>query len=322
MTVDNASVNLQNFADDVRDGLSAPRKSIPCVYFYDTRGSQLYEDICRQSEYYPARAEIEILQTNSAEIAGLFTEDAVLIELGSGSAIKTRYLIEAFLERHGSVHYIPIDVSETMLEASAAELRSHYSQLTVEPVVARYEEALARIEETHQEPKLVLWLGGSIGNLGQKEAAAFLKNIIHGLTRQNYLLVGIDLFKDKSLLESAYNDSAGVTAEFNLNLLNRINHELGGSFDLGNFSHHAVFNEAAGRIEMYLQSNIEQTVQIRNLNLEIKLAAGELIHTENSYKYKLEEIEFLALRIGRRLRKQWFDSERRFSLNLFTADNS
>ncbi|MFC1583074.1 L-histidine N(alpha)-methyltransferase [Candidatus Neomarinimicrobiota bacterium] len=322
MASDHTAVNLQNFADDVRNGLSAPRKYIPYVYFYDDRGSRLFEEICRQPEYYPTRAETEILQMYSAEIANLINKNAVLIELGSGNSIKTRYLIEAFLERHGNAHYIPIDVSDTILEASAADLRSHYSHLTIEPVVARYDDGLARIEETHQEPKLVLWLGGSIGNLGQKEAAAFLNNIVLGLTRHDQLLVGIDLFKDKSVLESAYNDSAGVTAEFNLNMLNRINNELGGNFNLGNFSHQAIFNEAAGRIEMYLRSNLAQTIRIADLDLDIELADGELIHTENSYKYKLKEIETLGYRIGRRLKKQWLDSKRRFSLNLFAANNS
>jgi dimethylhistidine N-methyltransferase len=320
MTVDHTAINLQNFADDVRDGLSAPRKYIPCVYFYDARGSRLYEDICRQPEYYPARAEIEILQAHSAEIANLVAENAVLIELGSGSAVKTRYLIEAFLERHSSAYYIPIDISDTMLEASAAELRSHYPRLTVEPVVARYEEGLARIEETHLEPKLVLWLGGSIGNLGKDEAAAFIGDMVHSLTRQDHLLVGIDLFKDQAVLESAYNDAAGMTAEFNLNLLHRINNELGGNFNLGDFSHHAVFNETDGRIEMYLRSNTEQTIRIDDL--EVRLAKGELIHTENSYKYKLEEIDALALSIGCQVKQQWLDLKGRFSLNLFIAESA
>lgn len=320
--IDSDDSNLLGFSADVRRGLTARTKHIPCIYFYDARGSHLFEEICQQPEYYPARAELEILQINSTEIANLFTENAVLIELGSGSSMKTRCLIEAFLKRHGSVHYIPIDVSETTLEAATAELNSRYSHLTVEPVVARYEEGLAQIEATHQQPKLVLWLGGSIGNLGKKEAAAFLKNIIHGLTRQDLLLVGIDLFKDKLFLESAYNDSAGVTAKFNLNILNRINNELGGNFDQGNFSHHAVFNEDAGRIEMYLRSNLKQTIRINDLDLVIRIADGELIHTENSYKYKFEEIEILGLRIGRLLNKQWLDSKRRFSLNLFSANNS
>ncbi|MFC1543197.1 L-histidine N(alpha)-methyltransferase [Candidatus Neomarinimicrobiota bacterium] len=320
--IDSDDSSLHSFAADVHRGLTARTKHLHCVYFYDDRGSQLFEEICQQPEYYPARAEAEILQAHAAELATLLTEDTALIELGSGSSIKTRYLIEAFMERHDSVHYIPIDVSETMLVETTAELRSYYSNLTVEPVVARYEEGLAQIEETHQEPKLVLWLGGSIGNLGKKEAAAFLKNIVHGLTRHDHLMVGIDLFKDKSFLESAYNDSAGLTAEFNLNILNRINNELGGNFNLGNFSHLAVFNEYAGRIEMYLRSNLAQTIRIDDLDLEIKLADGELIHTENSHKYKFEEIETLGLRIGRRLKKQWLDSKRRFSLNLFTAISS
>jgi len=307
----------QSFAADVRQGLLANPKHIPCVYFYDKKGSQLFEEICRQPEYYLTRAELVILQTHSTAIAREFMQKAVLIELGSGSSLKTRYLIEAFLARHGSVHYIPIDVSRTILESSTTELNSSYAGLTVEPLVARYEEGLAQVEATHQEPKLVLWLGGSIGNLSREEAAAFLENIADGLARQDHLLIGIDLLKDRAILESAYNDAAGVTAQFNLNILARINRELGGNFNLDNYSHYAVFNSAAGRIEMYLRSNVQQTIHISALDLEIVLAESELIHTENSYKYKLEEIELLGHGIGRQLKQQWLDSKGRFSLNLF-----
>jgi L-histidine N-alpha-methyltransferase len=306
----------EEFARDVRAGLTANPKHLSCRYFYDREGSQLFEEICRLPEYYLTRAETEILRAHAPAIIDGMAERLTLVELGSGSAVKTRLLIEAALSHGGSLRYVPIDISTTMLEESCLGLLTDYPALQIVAVAGEYREGLRRLKAEPIRPKLVLWLGSNVGNFDRPQAADFLGQVRATLSSRDRLLVGIDLRKDRAVLERAYDDARGVTARFNANILVRINRELGGHFDLGRFRHRAVYDEAAGRIEMYLVSTSAQRVAIDALGLEAALAAGEAIHTENSYKYSPAEIQALAASAGLTVARQWFDAGRRFSLNL------
>ena len=304
------------FARDVRVGLTAAPKWLPCRYFYDAEGSALFEEICSLPEYYLTRTERQILAERAAEIAGLFQEPIALVELGSGSAAKTRLLIEAFLQRHRCLRYVPVDISPSILEDSSLALLEEYPRLEIVAVAAEYAQGLAHLQAVTGQPKLILWLGSNVGNLDRPQAAAFLRQVGRAMTDQDRLLIGIDLRKDRATLERAYDDSRGVTSRFNMNLLSRINEELGGRFDLASFRHRAIYNAEMGRVEMHLESCRTQRVQIEALELEVPFEAGETIHTENSYKYSLAEIEMLCSASGFRVERQWLDEGRLFSVNL------
>jgi len=306
------------FAEEVERGLTAPSKRLPCRFFYDGQGSLLFEEICALPEYYLTRTERQILCENADEIAGLFPREIALVELGSGSAAKTRLLIEAFLRRHTTLRYLPIDISPTILEESSLELLRAYPRLEVVAVAAEYQEGLVRLRSETGRPKLILWLGSNVGNLDRDEAARFLSSVRESMAEEDRMLVGVDLRKERSILERAYDDSRGVTARFNLNVLARINRELGGRFDLARFRHRAVYNESMGRVEMYLDSLVDQRVRIEALDREIPFAAGEAIHTENSYKYSRGEIAELADAAGLRVERGWSDEAGHFSLNLLS----
>jgi L-histidine N-alpha-methyltransferase len=308
---------LAAFTRDVAAGLSASPKRLSCCYFYDALGSALFEAICRLPEYYLTRAEEEILRDHSEEIAALFPAPTDLIELGSGSAVKTRLLIEAFLRRHPVQRYVPLDICRTVLEESSLELVRAYPNLTVLAIAAEYHEGLDYLRTKEAQGKLILWLGSNIGNFERKEAARFLRQLRQTLAPGDRLLIGIDLRKDRATLEAAYDDPCGVTAAFNRNILARINRELGGSFDLRTFAHRAVYDEEQGRVEMYLVSDRAQRVMIEKAELEISFSAGEAIHTENSVKYSLAEIDMLARTVGVRRERSWFDGQKRFGLHLF-----
>lgn len=309
---------LQNesFADAVASGLSREPKQLDCRFFYDETGSLLFEKICELPEYYLTRSEREILTDRSGEIARLFPADTVLVELGSGSSAKTDLLISAWIREHGSLRYEPIDISEEILRESSLQLLERHRHLTVHAIAGHFEDGLRRIEAELPNPKLVLWLGSTIGNLTRGQAIAFLRNVRGSLDENDGLVIGIDLRKDVAILEGAYNDAAGVTADFNLNLLDRINAELGGKFDRSRFRHEAKFNESTGGIRMFLVSEEDQKVEIEGLGRSFSFAKGERIHTENSHKYSLEEIDALFRESRFELRKRWFDSNGLFSLNL------
>ncbi len=304
------------FARDLRAGLAAVPKEIPCRYFYDRQGSLLFEEICRVPEYYLCRAERSILLARAAEIADLLPEAVTVVELGSGSAAKTRLLIDSLLARRRRLRYLPVDICAAVIEETSRDLLASYPGLEITAVAAEYEEGLRRLREEVEEPKVVLWLGSNIGNLHRDEAAQFLRRVSEMLSAADRLLVGIDLRKDRGILERAYDDAAGITARFNLNLLARINRELGGNFDLEDFSHRAVYREEEGRVEMRLYCLRTQRVRIDRFRCEIPFEAGEYVHTENSYKYSLEEIGELSSSAGLRVERQWLDVDRRFSLNL------
>ncbi len=309
------------FADAVRAGLSAAPKKLPCRYFYDAEGSRLFEEICTVEEYYLTRAEREILERRADEIASHLPAGTVLAELGSGSAAKTRLLIASILKREAALVYMPIDISGEMLERSSRELVEEYPTLAVRAVRDEYERGLRRMarDSARSSPapaRLLLWLGSSIGNLDRQAAVAFLREIATVMSPRDRFLVGIDLRKDPAQLESAYDDAGGVTAQFNLNLLARINRELAGEFALERFRHRAEYDAVEGRVRMFLESRAAQTVRVATLDREFEFGAGERIHTEDCYKYSIREIDALARGAGLDVRERWLDGARRFSLNL------
>jgi L-histidine N-alpha-methyltransferase len=306
-----------SFEMDLLEGLTATPKRLSCHWFYDDIGSQLFEQICELPEYYLTRCERSILEKWAPEIAARFNASTTLVELGSGSASKTRLLIEAFLERHGRLVFAPIDISQGILEESAAVLLEDYPRLEIRAFAGRYESGLEHLGQGQRTPRLTLWLGSSVGNLDRSSAAAFLNKVRAGMREDDRLLIGIDLRKDKATLERAYDDSAGVTARFDLNLLDRANRELGAHFDLSSFDHRASWRADPGRVESHLVSRVAQQVRIDALDLEVDFEAGETIHTENSYKYSHDEIDWLA-GSARMLRETtWLDPGGLYSLNLF-----
>ncbi len=315
-----------DFAEDVRRGLTARPKSLPPKYFYDRLGSFLFEAICELPEYYLTRAEAEILEASAGEIVGSIEPPRRLIELGSGSSTKTRLLIEALLARRPALEYMPIDISPAVLEESSRALLERFPGLSVSAVSADFERALEfiaadaeRPERPSGPPTLVVFLGSSIGNLDEAEATGLLARIRKVLRPGDALLLGADLKKAPELLVPAYDDALGITAAFNLNVLRRINRELGGEFDVRRFEHRASWNEERGRIELHAVSRVRQTVRVRALDLEADFDEGESIHTENSHKYAPEDLERLADAGGFTLRRAWRDAESRFSLNLLSA---
>ena len=313
------SANESSFAEDVRAGLTATPKKLLPKYFYDALGSHLFEAICQLPEYYPTRAEAEIFEHHAAEIVSSLNGRLTLVELGSGSSVKTRFLIEALIARQGRLHYQPVDISATMLEQSAQELLKIYPELCITGQARDYTQGLGAIERSNGESILALFLGSNIGNYDPPEAIALLRQIRRTLREGDGLLLGADLKKDAAILEAAYDDALGVTAAFNLNLLLRINRELGADFDLKRFQHRAVYNDAQGRIEMHLVSRLAQKIHLNALGLMIEMQAGETIHTENSYKYDQQQLSQMAAAAGFGAKRVWMDEEERFSSSLWLA---
>jgi dimethylhistidine N-methyltransferase len=311
---------LAGFAEDVRKGLSAEPKRFLPKYFYDALGSQLFEAICLLPEYYLTRAENEILKRFADDIVASIDGPTTLVEMGSGSASKTRLIIEALLQTQSELLFMPVDISATALESSSRILLQSYPRLTIEAYAADYFAGLAELGKQPRHRTLALFLGSNVSNFDPEEALRFLRALRNVLNKGDALLLGADLKKDPAVLEAAYNDALGVTSAFNLNVLARINRELGATFDLRSFRHQAFYNEAVGRIEIYLESLIDQLVRIEKLDLEVEFTAGELIHTENSYKYDTPGIAQLAAATGFKLSRTWLDSKERFSSNLLLAN--
>jgi dimethylhistidine N-methyltransferase len=306
-------------AEDVRRGLSTQPKRFLPKYFYDQLGSQLFEAICLLPEYYLTRAENEILDRYADEIVAAVDGDITLIEMGSGSASKTRLLIEALLRKQAELLFIPVDISASALDSSSRILLQSYPQLRVEAYAADYFAGLTELAKKQRGRTLALFLGSNISNFDPEEALKFLRALRQVLLSGDALLLGADLKKDKATLEAAYNDALGVTAAFNLNVLARINRELGGNFDLRAFQHRAFYNEVLGRVEIYIESTRAQTVAISQLEMEVQFQAGEQIHTENSHKYDPSDIASLASATGFVHARTWLDGEARFSSNLLLA---
>ena len=307
------------FSQDIREGLSSnPRHLFP-KYLYDELGSRLFEAICEIGEYYLTRSEDEILRDHADEIIGCVPNCETLIELGSGSAEKTRHLIDAFLRRRDQLLFMPVDISATALLESSQALLGSYANLRIDAYAADYFQALEALPDLGPQPVLVLFLGSNIGNFEPDEARNFLRSIRRVLRPQDVLLLGADLRKDRKTLESAYNDSLGVTRAFIVNELERINRELDANFDLWAFGLRSSYNESAGRVEVSLESLRAQSVDIRALNLQIELTAGERIHVENAYKFDPETLRKLGEETGFELERSWLDNKQRFSSNLFRA---
>lgn len=305
-------------SDDGRDvaaGLSTRPKTLPCRYFYDEVGSALFERICDLPEYYPTRTEESILRRAAPEIADLSGASA-LIELGSGSARKTRLLIDAFTEGGRSLTYRPVDVSGSAVEASAADLLADYPTLRIQGLIGTYERAFEELarQDGPRAPLLVLFLGSTIGNFTPDETEAFLARLRRGLRAGDGFLVGIDLRKDVGVIEAAYNDSAGVTAAFNRNILVHINRLFDGDFDPENFEHLAFYDREARRIEMHLKSRIRQKARLSALNLEVTFEAGETIRTEISRKFDREQFSAVLEAQGFEVARAWTDERDWFGL--------
>ena len=300
-----------SFLDDVIAGLSAPRKHLPPKYFYDARGSRLFERICELPEYYLTRTEIALTQSRAGEIAECAGRGATLIEYGIGSGRKTALLIEAARPRV----FAAIDISPEQLCAAVGELAAAFPDVTMAALCADYTKtAHAAVLETLGAGRRVLYFPGStIGNFSVSEALAFLRSARTVAAAGGAMVIGVDVKKDAAVLHAAYNDAQGVTAEFNLNVLRRINAELGGDFDMAAFEHHAFYNATHGRIEMHLRSTREQAVTIAGRRFTF--AAGETIHTENSYKYAVDEFRALAREAGFAPAQCWLDPGRLFSIH-------
>ncbi|HYM62465.1 MAG TPA: L-histidine N(alpha)-methyltransferase [Thermoanaerobaculia bacterium] len=312
-----------SFASDVRHGLTAKPKTLQPQYFYDDLGSALFEAICHLPEYYPTRCETEILTEAGDAIADAFGPCSRLVELGSGSARKTRLLIERILERQDELEYIPVDIDPGVLRASARDLLSEFPGLRVTAVAGDFRNpgrTLANLlpPARRGERTVMLFLGSSIGNLDEAAAIDLLASARGVLASRDAFFLGADLRKSRDILEPAYDDALGVTAAFNLNLLARINRQLGGHFDLGSFAHRALYDQQLGRIEMHLVSRGAQTVRIDAINIEIAFTEGETIHTESSYKYDGETLARLAAASGFAISQQWTDAKGWFTDVLLT----
>ncbi|MET7367796.1 L-histidine N(alpha)-methyltransferase [Streptomyces sp. NPDC005566] len=299
---------------DVLSGLTRHPKTLPPKWFYDAHGSDLFEEITRLAEYYPTRAEREILVAHSADIAAA-SGARTLIELGSGSSEKTRHLLDALPELHT---YVPVDVSESALKGAAEALLAERPGLSVHALIADFTHALDLPDSPG--PRLVAFLGGTLGNLLPQERAEFLTSVRARLAPGDSLLLGTDLVKDEATLVAAYDDAAGVTAAFNKNVLTVVDRELGADFQLDDFDHVAVWNPEHEWIEMRLRSRRAQTVKIRELDLEVSFEEGEELRTEVSAKFRKEGVRDELAAAGLRLAQWWTDSAGRFALSLATAD--
>jgi dimethylhistidine N-methyltransferase len=298
------------FARDVISGLTARPKRLPPKYFYDEAGAQLFEEITALPEYYPTRCELAILRERAADIARFFPEGSALVEFGSGSSRKVRILLAA---APTIAAYVPVDISSEMLSQEAEALRRDHPQLAVLPVEADFTQPFVLPAAVASSARTGFFPGSTIGNFEPHEACAFLRHAGRTLGGGAGLIIGVDLVKEASILHAAYNDAAGVTAKFNLNLLARINRELDGDFDLASFSHKAFYNSVRQRIEMHLVSKQRQKVKVGGRVIEFR--AGETIHTENSYKYTLETFGALARGSGWTPMSVWTDAGGNFSIH-------
>jgi L-histidine Nalpha-methyltransferase len=314
-------------ASAVREGLSAHSKRLPAWLFYDADGSRLFDQITHLPEYYLTRTERAIFAAHAAEIvaqaAAQHTGKPVrlrIAELGAGSADKTRLLLNAALHLHGPFVYEPVDVSASAMEEACQRIDREIPGVRIAPLVADYTDGLFLAPTSAGERRMVLYIGSSIGNFEPNQAAGLLQDLRATLGPGDTLLLGVDLRKDERTLLAAYNDEAGVTARFNLNLLTRLNRELGADFDFETFAHRAVWNAAQSRIEMHLESLIPQRVQFASLDLEVSFAAGERMHTENSYKYAPGEPEAMLEKAGFTPESTWTDDRGWFAVCLARVD--
>ncbi len=307
---------------EVYRGLTSQPKTLSPWLFYDSLGSGLFEAITKLPEYYVTRTERSILGRHAGEMIAAAAGDRELIvtELGAGTATKTGLLLKAAVERQGGVVYQAIDVSETALAEAKARLESELPGVRVDTIVADYTDGMEEIDAIGFARRLVLYIGSSIGNFAPGEALELLRRVRAQLSPGDGLLLGVDMVKDRRLLLAAYNDAAGVTAEFNKNVLTRINRELSANFDLHAFSHKAIWNPSQSRVEMHLESLAAQRVSISGLGIGVGFARGETIHTENSYKFTPERVAALLAQAGFAVRERWTDDRGWFGVYLAAAD--
>lgn len=305
----------QTFAQEIASSLNNSSKFISPKFFYNDKGSQLFEKICDLPEYYLTRTEIKILKQIQDDLGTFLTDNMRLVELGSGSSVKTRLILDIFDKIQDKIEYFPIDISD-ILKDGCQDLLSDYENLHVTGIIDTYHGGLEFIKHFDENPNLIIFLGSSFGNFTPHDGINFLKKINSAMKESDFFLIGLDLVKEKQVLENAYDDSKGITAKFNLNVLSRINDELDADFELKNFSHHAVFNESKQRIEMYLKSKSQQKISIQKSNLEIELQEDELIHTEHSHKYTIPQIEKMFDETGFEINRIWQDEKRHYALVL------
>ncbi|NJL89766.1 MAG: L-histidine N(alpha)-methyltransferase [Coleofasciculaceae cyanobacterium SM2_1_6] len=315
-------------SQDVIQGLTNTPKSIPCRFFYDDRGSQLFEKICDLPEYYPTRTEAWILNQYAPEIAQV-TGSCTLVELGSGSSTKTRSLLDAYTKNINadyinscdlkSCKYLPVDISDGILKTSVLQLQTQYSSFEICGLLGTYDQALSYLASSLDEPQMIFFLGSSIGNFNQQESDHFFDRISQTLKPGDYFLLGVDLQKSPEILEAAYNDRQGVTADFNLNMLAHLNWYFQGNFDLNLFQHQAIYNQAEAQIEMYLHCQQAHTVSLDILNLQIPFRSGESILTEISRKFDLQTLQSQLLAHRLQPLKVWTDPKNWFALILSQA---
>ena len=306
-------------SQEISFSLSQKNKFISPKFFYDNIGSDIFEKICELPEYYLTRTEFEILDSIKFELSEYLVDNYALVELGSGSAIKTRKLIEILTMQQKVVEYYPVDISD-ILKDSSINLHDEYENLKITGIIDKYEAGLEFIRTLDHTKKLVAFLGSSMGNFSPEDGIEFLEKINSSMNEGDMLLLGLDLVKDVKVLEAAYNDSKGVTADFNCNLLFRMNLELGANFDVSKFEHVAVFNKKYKRIEMYLKSLAKQHVFVSTIDLFLKFKKGELIHTEYSHKYTIPQIKKMVKKTGFTPVRIWTDKKNYFALALFVVE--
>ncbi|MGH8551247.1 MAG: L-histidine N(alpha)-methyltransferase [Methylococcales bacterium] len=304
----------QEFLRDVIEGLSKMPKSLPSKYFYDEAGSQLFERICALDEYYLTRVEMQLLISIRHELAAAIGPHAAIIEPGAGAGIKIQILLETL---ESPSLFAPLDISEDFLLESAATVQQRFPSLPILPLIGDFTQAIRWPKPDNANRRVVFFPGSTLGNFAPDDAVSFLKNMRGLIGSKGALILGVDLIKPIAMLEAAYDDREGVTEAFNKNLLVRINNELGGSFDPDCFSHKAFFNEEATRIEMHLESRVDQEIKIDGHRF--KLRKHERIHTENSHKFTLESVHGLARRAGLTCRMHWLDEQKLFSIHLLEA---
>jgi len=301
---------LTDFAKDVKQGLSASNKFLSSKYFYDKKGSKLFQDIMHLEEYYPTDCEKEIFETYASDWKKYFCENEEtfnLIEFGAGDGLKTKILLKSLLEQKTNFKYLPIDISADILEVLEKSLTQELPDLQIEGLAFEYFEALAHLKNQSELRQVVLFLGGNLGNFTHDNAVKFLNKVHNQLRKNDLLLIGLDLMKSPEVIVNAYSDSKGVTRDFNLNLLKRINQELGANFIIENFEHHASYDVVTGTCKSFLISQREQTVHVEALEESFTFDKWEAIHTENSQKYSLKEIELIAKKSKFEIVEHFFD---------------
>ncbi|MDX5482429.1 MAG: L-histidine N(alpha)-methyltransferase [Hymenobacteraceae bacterium] len=316
---EDGSHDIAAFAKDVAAGLAGFPKTLPSRYFYDGNGSKLFQRIMELPEYYLTRCEFEVLANNKSAIARHFSRQGLfhLIDLGAGDALKTKILLQELTRQQSAFDYVPVDISGDAMLQLINSLHQDMPEVNVQAVVGEYFKSLEWLHANKEERKVVLFLGSNIGNFEQEESLTFLRTVRSYLEPGDKLLMGVDLRKDPDTILSAYNDDSGVTAAFNLNLLLRINNELGGEFDIDQFRHYALYNPQEGVMRSYLVSKVEQEVYIRETSQTYRFSAWETIHTENSHKYTLEQVEEMGNACGFKLETVFQDEANCFADVLF-----